>query len=119
MSNDFSTIWQYRREIIEHLFAKCEGRFANLEGKLGMVRDELVMLVKLLMGNPKSYQIWEHRVWIINLGLELERQCIAAMAEAKKKAAAEIAAKIEDSKNDETSPANDNDEEPKLMNMPG
>jgi len=44
------------------------------------------------MGNPKSYAIWEFRVWIINIGLDLERQYLAAMIEAKKKAAVEKAA---------------------------
>lgn len=85
-------MWNYRREIIEHLFAQSEGKYSTLEAKLGLVKEELMRLVKLLMGNPKSYAIWEFRVWIINIGLDLERQYIAAMIEAKKKAAAEKAA---------------------------
>ena len=95
LSSDFSTIWNYRREIIEHLFGQAEGKYTALEAKLGLVKEELIMLVKLLMGNPKSYAIWEYRVWMINLGLGLERQYIAAMIAAKKKAAAEKAAAVQ------------------------
>lgn len=92
-------------------------------------------LVKLLMGNPKSYAIWEFRVWIINIGLDLERQYIAAMIEAKKKAAAEkaavaaVVAEQEEAKAEaaaagagETDNLADGDkpeDEPKLINMPG
>mmetsp|Transcript_11528 Transcript_11528/g.15571 ORF Transcript_11528/g.15571 Transcript_11528/m.15571 type:complete len:97 (+) Transcript_11528:114-404(+) len=73
LSPDFTTVWNYRREIIKHLFEKGEGKFSTLEGKLGLIKDELMSLVKLLMANPKSYSIWEYRVWAINIGLDLER----------------------------------------------
>ena len=65
------------------------------------------MLVKQVMASPKSYSIWEHRVWTIGLGLELEREYMAAMkakkiaeakaaAEAKAVAEAEAAAALEE-----------------------
>ena len=92
-------MWNYRREILQHLFSQGEGAYGTLEGKLEVIKKELMMLVKQVMASPKSYSIWEHRVWTIGLGLDLERQYLAAMkakkkaeAEAKAKAAAEAAA---------------------------
>ena len=42
------------------------------------------------MASPKSYSIWEHRVWTITLGLNLEREYLAKMlAEKQKKKDAE------------------------------
>ena len=79
LSPDFTTVWNYRREIIEHLFKQGEGKYGSLEGKIGLIKDELVNLVKLLMANPKSYSIWEYRVWSINIGLDLEREYLAAI----------------------------------------
>ncbi len=34
LSPDFTTVWNYRREILDHLFATSEGDFSTLEGKL-------------------------------------------------------------------------------------
>ena len=73
LSPDFTTVWNYRREILEHLFAQGEGEYGSLEGQLEVVKRELMMLVKQVMASPKSYSIWEHRVWTIGKGLELER----------------------------------------------
>lgn len=69
------------------------------------------MLVKLMMANPKSYSIWEHRVWTINIGLDLERQYLAAL-KAKKEEAASAEGQTAESTNNEEG-------EPQLMNMPG
>ena len=55
---DSNTFWNYRKEIIQHLFAQTTGDFSTLEGKLGFIKNELTMLVKLMMENPKSYSIW-------------------------------------------------------------
>ena len=41
------------------------------------------------MASPKSYSIWEHRVWTIGKGLELEKEYLAAI---KAKKAAELVA---------------------------
>jgi geranylgeranyl transferase type-2 subunit alpha len=46
LSPDFNTVWNYRREILEHLFAKGEGKFAALNDKLDIVTGELKMLVQ-------------------------------------------------------------------------
>lgn len=95
LSPDFTTVWNYRREILDHLFTTSEGDFATLEGKLQVIKNELMMLVKQVMANPKSYSIWEHRVWTIGKGLGLEREYLA---EIKAKKAAEMAAKSEETK---------------------
>jgi len=34
---------------------------------------ELEMLVKAIMRSPKSYTLWFHRQWIIDLGLVIEQ----------------------------------------------
>ena len=77
LSPDFSTLWNYRREIINHLFSLDTGSFATLEGKLGLIKSELTMLMKGIKQSPKSYTLWFHRQWIIEKGLHLERQAIA------------------------------------------
>ena len=38
-----------------------------------MVMKELEMLVKGIMRSAKSYTHWFHRLWIIDIGLEIER----------------------------------------------
>ena len=90
LSPDFTTVWNYRREILEHLFTEGEGQFNTLAGKLEVIKNELLMLVKQVMASPKSYSIWEHRVWTISLGLKLEKEYITAMMakKAEEKAAA-------------------------------
>ena len=61
------------------------------------------MLVKQVMASPKSYSIWEHRVWTISLGLKLEKEYLALMKakKAEEKAAATQQALEEKKKSDE------------------
>lgn len=71
MSPDFSTLWNYRREILVHLFAtELHGK---PEEKLNQVESELKFLVKGIMKSPKSYTLWFQRQWIIEKGLGFER----------------------------------------------
>ena len=92
LSPDFSTVWNYRREILAHLFEKSEGdNFGTLPAKLNVIKGELMMLLKGLKDSPKSYTLWFHRQWIIEKGLEMETLMIKAMR--AKKLAAEKAAK--------------------------
>ena len=55
-----------------------------------MIKKELEFLFKGIARNPKSYTLWFHRQWVIERGLELERDYLAAikqkMAKAKQKA---------------------------------
>ena len=56
LSPDFSTLWNYRREILVHLFTvELDGK---PEEKLKLVEDELKFLVKGIMKSPKSYTLW-------------------------------------------------------------
>ena len=62
LSPDFSTIWNYRREILQHLFDKGEGeQFSSQSAKLKTISAELMMLVKGIKESPKSYTLWFHR----------------------------------------------------------
>jgi len=56
------------------------------------------MLINHMMASPKSYSIWQHRVWTIEMGLSLERQFLAAK-QAKKEA--DKATAVEERKGDE------------------
>lgn len=117
LSPDFTTVWNYRREILEHLFAKAgpdDQQFGTLQGKLEVVKNELLMLVKQVMASPKSYSIWEHRVWTISLGLNLEREYLALQKQKKQAEQEEL--KQEESKKAEE---DKDDEAAELINMPG
>ena len=56
LSPDFSTLWNYRREILTHIFEN-ELKDKDLE-KYEMTGKELEMLVKGIMRSPKSYTLW-------------------------------------------------------------
>ena len=89
LSPDFTTVWNYRREILAHLFQKAEGdNFGTLPARLNVIKNELKMLVKGIQESPKSYNLWHHRQWVIEQGLIMEAQMIKLMI-AKKKAEAE------------------------------
>jgi len=64
-------LWNYRREIIEHIF-ETELK-ENTAEKYKMVGKELEFLVKGITRSPKSYTLWFHRQWAIQKGLVFER----------------------------------------------
>jgi len=69
LSPDFTTLWNYRREILTHMFSKMEPAQV-----LEAVVKENHFLAKSIMRSPKSYTLWLHREWVINKGLEVERE---------------------------------------------
>lgn len=72
LSPDFTTLWNYRREILTFLF---ENDFKDdCAKRLQYVVDELKFLVKAIMLNPKSYTLWHQRQWAIQKGLAFERE---------------------------------------------
>lgn len=72
LSPDFSTLWNYRREIIVFLF---ENELKDdPKKKLEVIGNELKFLIKGIMKSPKSYTLWFQRQWAIEKGLVLERQ---------------------------------------------
>ena len=62
LSPDYSTLWNYRREILSHLFDELGD---DTKSKLEMVGAELKFLVKAIMKSPKSYTLWHQRQWAI------------------------------------------------------
>ena len=73
-------MWNYRREIISHIFATeyAEHTLENLKAKYEFVFKELEFLVKSIMKSPKSYTLWFHRQWIIEKGLSFEKDMLKA-----------------------------------------
>ncbi|KAL9974647.1 hypothetical protein ACROYT_G011708 [Oculina patagonica] len=57
---DFSTLWNFRREIF--LFLKNENPPDVLQD---LCQKELSFLKNCLQVNPKSYSVWHHRQWIM------------------------------------------------------
>lgn len=96
LSPDFSTLWNYRREIIEHIFATELGGDSeeHLAKKYDMVLKELEFLVKGIMKSPKSYTLWFHRQWIIQKGLDFEKKQLAIKLAAASDALAEWRSRI-------------------------
>ena len=66
-SPDFYTLWNYRREIITQLFLDMD-----TQERLNTVKLELELLLKGISRSPKSYTLWFHRQWTIELGLKEE-----------------------------------------------
>ena len=60
LSPDFSTLWNYRREILNHLFDSAEVK-TDFKKKSEMIATELKFLMKAIMKSPKSYTIFFHR----------------------------------------------------------
>ena len=56
LSPDFTTLWNYRREILEWVFEnECKD---DVPKKLQFIANELKFLVKGIMKSPKSYTLW-------------------------------------------------------------
>jgi len=71
LSPDFSTLWNYRREILVFIL-EVELK-DNIIEQYKMVGKELEFLVKGIIRSPKSYTLWFHREWIIKRGLDHEK----------------------------------------------
>uniref|UniRef100_H3DJU0 Geranylgeranyl transferase type-2 subunit alpha n=1 Tax=Tetraodon nigroviridis TaxID=99883 RepID=H3DJU0_TETNG len=56
---DFATLWNYRREILEHLETE-----KNEDDMQKVYEAELLFLESCLKINPKSYGSWHHRCWV-------------------------------------------------------
>jgi len=61
LSPDFSTLWNYRREILTHLLATEDPLKDSPKDKYELLMKELEFLVKSIMKSPKSYTLWFHR----------------------------------------------------------
>ncbi|KAM9445128.1 geranylgeranyl transferase type-2 subunit alpha [Clarias gariepinus] len=56
---DFATLWNYRREILQHLETVKEE-----EEMQKLYEAELLFIESCLKVNPKSYGSWHHRGWV-------------------------------------------------------
>ncbi|XP_052816864.1 geranylgeranyl transferase type-2 subunit alpha-like [Mya arenaria] len=61
MNSDFSTLWNYRKEIFLHM---KDNRSA--EEVCELFKTELQFLESCLRGNPKSYGVWNHRCFVMD-----------------------------------------------------
>ncbi|XP_034251418.1 geranylgeranyl transferase type-2 subunit alpha isoform X2 [Thrips palmi] len=61
MIPDIHSLWNYRREIIEHL--KESGSEDDLQRRL---ESERHLTETCLRANPKSYGAWHHRTWVMD-----------------------------------------------------
>lgn len=57
MNPDFYSLWNYRREILNHEYK--EKPFDKIAGD-----RELQVSSQAIMKNPKSYPAWQHRLWV-------------------------------------------------------
>lgn len=68
---DFLTLWNYRRDILKSQLLEKDAK-----GKMQLVAAELEFLLKSIKRSPKSYTLWYHRQWVIEIGLGYEREAI-------------------------------------------
>jgi len=68
LSPDFHTIWNYKWEIMDDIISKQDG-----DTNYKMLCGELLVLIKQMKENPKSYTVWFHRQWTILKGLDIEK----------------------------------------------
>ena len=69
---DFSTVWNYRREILLHNHPLSSKDGQSDEKALRAVFEQDLELVAfgLRNKNPKSYSLWHHRRWIVSQWIE-------------------------------------------------
>ena len=69
---DFHVIWNYRREILLHMFDKAKDELAGeeLQAAINKLEDKELALTRQCIAkeNPKSYGTWHHRQWIVSRG---------------------------------------------------
>lgn len=59
---DYYTIWNYRRILILEFIAE---ESADAEFKQKTFINELMLFLQLIKINPKSYWLWNHRIWCL------------------------------------------------------
>ena len=62
---DFNTVWNFRRDILLHMFAAPAEAAGPSEPELCKGELALTQLV-LSKKNPKSYGAWHHRRWVLS-----------------------------------------------------
>lgn len=59
---DYYTIWNYRRILILNQTSK---ESIDLEQKQKIFINDLLLFLQLIKINPKSYWLWNHRIWCL------------------------------------------------------
>ena len=58
---EYYTLWNNRREILQHLFSEADGQ----DKVQRLIQGDLEFLFPLLKQFPKCYWIWNHRLWVL------------------------------------------------------
>ncbi|GAN09373.1 rab geranylgeranyltransferase alpha subunit [Mucor ambiguus] len=58
---DYYTIWNYRRILLQELVLKE----LDAEEQQKVYNKELILFLQLIKKNPKSYWMWNHRIWCL------------------------------------------------------
>eukprot|EP01079_Euglenida_sp_SAG-EU17-18_P010237 gene10237-1849_t len=75
VSSEVYTMWNYRREILLHMFSAPEGSPAPARSKEDLLQDELKFGLEVLRKDPKSYCTWHHRTWVVQQLGAVEAVC--------------------------------------------
>merc|ERR1712070_1038948 len=69
-NTDFATMWNYRREILQHLHPDSEsvGQLDVSQLRRDACAAEFALTQECLGYNPKSYPVWYHRQWTLEWG---------------------------------------------------
>ena len=58
---DYYTIWNYRRILLQEFVLKG----LDAEEQQKVYNKELMLFLQLIKKNPKSYWMWNHRIWCL------------------------------------------------------
>lgn len=58
---DFYTIWNYRRILLQEFILKG----LDTDEQQQVYNKELMLFLQLIKKNPKSYWMWNHRIWCL------------------------------------------------------
>lgn len=66
LNQELYTVWNYRKDLIINYIFKGE-KFDDLKSRHEFLVIELEFILKRLKRSPKSYWIWNHRIWCLKL----------------------------------------------------
>ncbi|KAG7661288.1 BET4 [[Candida] subhashii] len=73
LNPEFYTIWNYRREILLHLYKSDQGKVNDIDTYAQVLTDDLQFVLSQLKKYPKCYWIWNHRSWCLFELVEIDR----------------------------------------------
>ena len=72
LCSDISTIFNYRRELVERLLQNAE----DPAGKAAILGGDIKLITKIIQQDPKSYTLWSYRQWLVVKLFELNPQIL-------------------------------------------